>query len=80
MSCMIEVYYREPTDEARENRLVESAKAYGGRLDYRESPDRPGGPVCLTFEFSEADQALAAAESLRGHGEHVEGPADYGAA
>ena len=50
----------------------------GGRLDYREVPERAGGPVCLTFEFPGAEEAQAAAESLREHGEHVEGPAEYG--
>lgn len=77
MSYMIEVYYRVPEDKAREGRVAECAAAHGGRLDYREV-ERLGGPVCLTFDFPSVEEALAAADSLRGHGEHVEGPADYG--
>jgi hypothetical protein len=78
MSYMLEVYYREPADEAREGRAAACAATHGGRLGYREEPTRAGGPVCLTFEFPGAEQARAAAESLRGRGEHVEGPAEYG--
>ena len=78
MSYMIEVYYRVPEDKAREGRLAECASAHGGWLDYPESADRVGGPVCLTFDFPTVEQAQAAADRLRSHGEHIDGPMDYG--
>ncbi len=78
MSYMIEVYYREPEDKAREGRLAECASSYGGRLDYREDPEGAGGPICLTFDFPTAEQAWAAADSLRDHSERIDGPQDYG--
>ncbi len=76
---MFEVYYRPPEDPSKESTLKECVSGFGGRLDYREVPDEgePGG-VCLTFEFDDLSRARAAAESLRQHGEHVEGPVDYG--
>ena len=79
MSYMLEVYYREPADEVREGCAAQCASTHGGRLGYREGPARAGGPVCLTFEFAGLDDAQRAAEALRSRGEHVEGPAEYGA-
>ncbi len=78
MSYMFEVYYRPPADPSKESTLAERVLSFGGRLDYREAPGvgEPGG-VCLTFEFE--DWGRAASEALRQQGEHVEGPADYGA-
>lgn len=78
MVYVLEIFYRAPTDEQRERRVAACASSHGGRLDYREMPDAPGGPVCLTFEFDALDQARAAAGCLRDDGEHVEGPVDYG--
>ena len=78
MSFMIEVYYRAPADELHERRVSACAGSHGGRLDYRELPDSATGPVCLTFEFDVLGQADAAADCLRGGGEHVEGPSRYG--
>src|SRR3954464_859218 len=80
MSYMLEVYYRPPADSSKESTLAERVSSFGGRLDYREAPGigEPGG-VCLTFEFEDWGRAQAAAEALRQQGEHVEGPADYGA-
>jgi hypothetical protein len=79
MSYMFEVYYRPPADPVREATLAECVSSHGGRLDYREAPDgNQPGSVCLTFEFSDVEQARAAAEALRRQGEHVEGPMDYG--
>ena len=52
---------------------------FGGHLTYRKEPDSPGmGSICLTYEFGDYAIAERAAESLRSHGEHIEGPADYG--
>jgi hypothetical protein len=79
MSVMFEVYYRPPADERREEDLTRAVEALGGRLDFRETADRPGGPIVLTYEFAERDRAEAAARALRARGEHVEGPQDYGA-
>lgn len=80
MSYMFEVYYRPPADPSKESTLAERVSSFGGRIDYREAPGvgEPGG-VCLTFEFEDWGRAQAAAEALRQLGEHVEGPADYGA-
>jgi hypothetical protein len=76
---MFEVYYPPPEDLPKEASLAERVSRFGGRLDYREVPEGEGqGGVCLTFEFPEFDQARAAADWLRGQGEHVEGPMDYG--
>ena len=79
MSYMFEVYYRSPANPAKEAALEECVSSHGGRLDYREAEygDQPGS-VCLTFEFLDLPRAKAAAETLRGRGEHVEGPVDYG--
>ena len=77
MSYMLEIFYRAPADERRERRLNACAASHGGRLDYREPPQTPGGPICLTFEFDGLEQAQAAAGCLRGEGQHVEGPCAY---
>jgi len=79
MSVMFEVYYHSPVDTRREERLTQTVEALGGRLDYREVAERPGGPVVLTYEFAERERAIEAAGALRAKGEHVEGPQDYGA-
>lgn len=79
MSFMFEVYYRRPPDPAKESALTQCVAAMGGRLDFREEPDDPElGGVCLTYEFDDLERASNAASMLRGLGEHVEGPADYG--
>lgn len=78
MAVMFEVYYRSPADERREQDLTRAIEALGGRLDFREDPDRPGGPIVLTYEFDDWGRAEAAAHDLRGRGEHVEGPQQYG--
>ena len=46
--------------------------AAGGRLDFREPSDRIGGPIVLTFEFENRDQAEVVAKALRERGECVE--------
>jgi hypothetical protein len=79
MSYMFEVYYRPPADPGREATLADWVSSHGGRLDYREAPEaNQSGSVCLTFEFSDREQAKAAADNLCRQGEHVEGPVDYG--
>jgi hypothetical protein len=78
MTWMFELYYRAPTDLAREARLTEIVGTQGGWLDYRESPETTGSHnVCLTYEFDSRSDAEAAAEQLRSLGEHVEGLSQY---
>lgn len=81
MIYMFEVYYRTPADPDRERDLARRVAEFGGRLDYREDPGSAGrsSAVCLTYEFDTWSAAEAAADALRGRGEHVEGPQDYGA-
>lgn len=74
---MFELYYRSPEDTARESRIIAEVVASGGRLDYRESADKPDGAICLTFEFENRELAESVAESLRQRGEHVEAVGDY---
>jgi hypothetical protein len=77
---MFEVYYKLPADLKKEAAIQERVAGLGGRLDYREEVREDGtASVCLTYEFDRAEQAEAAAESLRRQGEHVEGPQEYGA-
>jgi hypothetical protein len=80
MSAMFEVYYKRPQDPEREARLTEQVVALGGRFDCWEESEIPGvcDYVCVTYEFDDWRQADVAAEILRGQGEHVEGPCDYG--
>lgn len=79
MSAMFEVLYKSPPDAGREAVISECAGRFGGQLTYREEPDLAGvGAVTLTFEFSDLVVAGQAADALRSHGEHVEGPSDYG--
>ena len=80
MSVMFEVYYRRPQDVARETRLTEQVVSIGGRFDFWEESELPGACnyVCLTYEFDGWHQAEHAAAVLRGQGEHVEGPQEYG--
>ncbi len=79
MSFMFEVYYRPPTDPAREESLSRRVAALGGRLDFREEADNGKVGVCLTYEFDNYESAREAATVLREAGEHVEGPGAYGA-
>jgi hypothetical protein len=78
MSFMFELYYLSPEDKAREARLVDEVVSAGGRLDNRESADRLGGPIVLTFEFDSRVQAEKMAAALRVCGEHVETVCEYG--
>jgi hypothetical protein len=76
---MFEVYYRSPADPDKEKALTKLVAAFGGRLDYREMPQsEANGSICLTFEFDGHEEADKAASALRQHGEHVEGPIEYG--
>ena len=77
MSYMFEVYYKPPPDPKKEAALSEAVNKFAGRLTYREEPDGMGS-ICLTYEFDDLDQAVAASEALRRQGAHVEGPVDYG--
>ena len=78
MTYLLEILYHAPADERRERHAAACAASHGGRLDYREEPDAPGGPICLSFKFDARDQADTAAGRLRDCGEHVEGPSGYG--
>jgi hypothetical protein len=76
---MFEVYYKAPPDPHKEALLTERVSKLGGHLSYREDAGHSAiRSVCLTYEFESLEQATVAAESLRGRGEHVEGPVDYG--
>ena len=76
MSVMIEVYYKQPVDCAREKMIVDCASRYGGELTFHE--DDTANSVCLTIQFPSWESALAATSKLEESGEHVEGPMDYG--
>ena len=79
MCYMFEVFYSLPPNESREGALSKTVANFGGHLGYRESINRDkNATVCLSFEFSNLKQAEAAATALRGQGEHVEGPMEYG--
>jgi hypothetical protein len=79
MSFMFEVYYRPPEDLRKEEALTARVSGLGGRLSYREIPEREThGGICLTYEFDKREWAETAAQVLREQGEHVEGPVDYG--
>ena len=78
MSYMFEVYYRPPANPAREADLAKQVAVFGGWLDYREDATENTG-IILTFEFNDREMAMKAAELLRQHGEHVQGPMDYAA-
>jgi hypothetical protein len=80
MSIMLEVLYRAPRDAEKETRIARILEEFNGHLTHKEEPADDGlsDTVCLTFEFAERHSALAAANRLRMHGEHVEGPMDYG--
>ena len=77
MSVMFEVYYRSPADDRRESDLCQTLATFGGRLDFRETAERPDGSIVLTYEFEDRERAEAAARALRSRGEHVEGPQEY---
>jgi hypothetical protein len=76
---MFEVFYSLPPNKSKEGAVAETVASFGGRLGYRESinGDKTAA-VCLSFEFDNLEQAEAAATLLRGQGEHVEGPMEYG--
>jgi hypothetical protein len=79
MSFMFEVYYKPPTNPAKEAEITDRVAALGGVLDFREDADEHGlSGVCLTYEFNDLEKAAKAAAVLRQLGEHVEGPVDYG--
>jgi hypothetical protein len=78
MSVMFEVLYKSPPDSRREAAISERVRSFGGRLTYREEPEKiQEGPVCLTYEFDGFQEADEAATQLRSQGEHVEGPSTY---
>lgn len=79
MTFMFELYYKAPPDPGKETELSSRVANLGGRLVFRELPDGVHRhSVCLTYEFDNLSDAEAAAEQLREHGEHVEGPVEYG--
>ena len=80
MSVMIEVHYARPADSGREAKYVQQILALGGRLQFREESEITGAAntVCLTYEFDDWNSAERAAIAMRGWGEHVEGPVQYG--
>lgn len=79
MNYMFEVYYRSPSDSAREERITHEAKCLGGKLSYREEGDTEGdsSAICLTYEFPDRAMAEEAADKLRQLGEYVENLQEY---
>jgi len=78
VSYIFDVYYRPPSDVAKEAELANCVAKFGGRLDYREDATEHTG-IILTYEFDDRDQAMKAVDLLRQRGEHVAGPMDYAA-
>lgn len=80
MSIMFEVLYAAPPDLVRESRITEILKEFGGRLTFREEPEKDNisQAVVLTYEFADCPSAEAAATRMYDLGEHVEGLSDYG--
>jgi hypothetical protein len=75
MSVMFEVLYKSPSDTRRESAISECLGELGGRLTCREEPNAvEGGPISLTYEFPNLQEASEAVSRLRSQGEHVEGP------
>jgi hypothetical protein len=77
---MLEVLYHAPTNLERESRIARTVEEHGGRITYKEEPAEgsPAETVVLTCEFDDYRAAEAAPKQLRGLGEHVGGPMDYG--
>jgi len=76
---MFEVYYRAPADQARESRIAEAIRPFGGAISSREVPvaGDVSQAVVLTCEFGDYASAEGAANSLRASGEHVEAISEY---
>ena len=77
MRIAIDVYYRPPGDEIREQQIGAEIAHFGGRLDDSELPSEHAEAICLTFEFEDRQSAERATAAIRRKGEHVEGPYDY---
>jgi hypothetical protein len=79
MSSAFDLLYKLPRDPARERRLTDAVSGHGGRLDHvDETAINVSTTVCLTYEFDDLPAAERCAVALRGQGEHVEGPYEYG--
>jgi hypothetical protein len=80
MSSAFDLLYKLPRDPARERRLTDEVSAHGGRLDYADETaiEHVSSTVCLTYEFDHLSAAERCAAALRGRGEHVERPYEYG--
>jgi hypothetical protein len=79
MSVMIVVCYSKPEDADRERRISECASHYGGLVTYREDDfGYSENAISLTVEFSSWEAAERATSTLRGSGEYVQGPFEYG--
>ena len=76
MTVMIEVFYLQPENAEREQRISDCIAPHGGTITYRESDI--AGPICITIEFPNWRGAKEALRQLQRSGEHVEGPVDYG--
>ena len=78
MSLMIEVFLAEAQSANRAD-VIAAANGALGRVSFEETNEgsRLQKGVCLTFDFSFAEQAQQAAKLLAAQGFHVEGPYDY---
>lgn len=77
MTYMFDVYYKAPTNDTLEARLLEEVIRFGGKFDYRDLPREHTGAVCVSYEFNDLSSAECAASCLRELGYHVEGPGEY---
>jgi len=64
MSVAFDLLYKLPRDPTRERRVTSEVLAHGGRLDRTDETAIENAEQCAVV--------------LRGHGEHVEGPYEYG--
>lgn len=80
MSHMIEVVYKLPQDNQREDRIKAMAAKYGGTITLHEFPPEEHNDLglTLTIEFDSYDNASLAFDDLASAGERVEGPFEYG--
>ena len=80
MSSAFDLLYKLPRDPARERRLTDDVAAHGGRLNHADETaiEHISNTICLTYEFDDLSTAERCADALREHGEHIEGPYEYG--
>ena len=77
MSWMIEAYIRRDAMHDRVLAVTSVATSTRGVITH-EDEGADGSPViCLSIEFGQEADAIAAMKQIQEHGIHVEGPCDY---